>query len=88
MRLEEDLAEAARDEMERATTLGWGELAKHAPWGDVYEGFSPEGREVCFERNYLWEAGPGGDIRVEVNVFEPEEYERGVHLVQRIPRRG
>ncbi len=23
-------------------------------WSDTFEGFTPEGREVCFERAYLW----------------------------------
>ena len=53
--MNEDLELAARDEMERACTLGWRELARHLPWGDTFEGFTPAGREVAFERTYLWE---------------------------------
>jgi hypothetical protein len=83
-----DLAAAAEDELGRALTLGWRQLAQHTPWGDTFEGFSPEGRAVCFERAYLWEAEDGGDIRVEVTVFEPKSYEAGVKLTRRIPRSG
>ncbi|MDE2485874.1 MAG: hypothetical protein KGO51_00605 [Alphaproteobacteria bacterium] len=86
MTLAADLAEAARDEIERACTLAWRQLAEHTPWGDTFEGFTPEGREVCFERSYLWEAKPGGDIRVEVHVYEPESYEAGVRLTRCIKR--
>jgi hypothetical protein len=86
MTLEADLTEAAGDEIARALTLGWKQLAAHTPWGDTFEGFTPEGREVCFERSYLWEGDPGGDIRVEVAVFEPKAYEAGVRLTRSIPR--
>ncbi|MCR5873215.1 hypothetical protein LRS10_02790 [Phenylobacterium sp. J426] len=86
MTLEADLSAAARDELERACTLGWRQLADHLPWGDTFEGFTPAGREVCFERAYLWDGEPGGDIRVEVTVYEPEAYEAGVKLTGQIPR--
>ncbi|MDB5417329.1 MAG: hypothetical protein JWP86_2401 [Phenylobacterium sp.] len=82
----DDLADAARDEMERACELAWRELAKHTPWGDTFEGFTPEGRAVCFERSYLWEEHPGGDILVEVHVYEPRDYEAGVRLTRSIKR--
>jgi hypothetical protein len=84
MTLAEDLAAAAEDEMERACTLAWRELSAHTPWGDTFEGFTPEGRAVCFERSYLWEAAPGGDIRVEVTVYPPKAYEAGVRLTRTI----
>ena len=86
--MNEDLELAARDEMERACTLGWRDLAAHTPWGDTYEGFTPQGREVCFERSYLWEGEPRGDIRVEVVVYAPKAYEQGVRLVRTIARPG
>lgn len=86
MTLAEDLSEAARDEIERACSLRWGELAKHTPWGDTFEGFTPQGRAVCFERSYLWDADSGGDIRVEVHVYEPKAYEAGVRLTRAIKR--
>ena len=81
-----DLEEAARDEIERACTLGWRDLAQHTPWGDSFEGFTPSGRDVCFERSYLWEDESGGDIRVEVAVFAPRDYEAGVRLTGVIHR--
>jgi hypothetical protein len=87
-RPDEDLAAAARDEMERACTLAWRDLARHLPWGDTFEGFTPAGREVAFERNYLWGGEEGGDIRVEVVVYSPEAYEQGVRLVGVIARPG
>jgi hypothetical protein len=81
---EEDLESAAREELERACTLGWRELAALTPWGDNFEGFTPAGREVTFERSYLWETDAGGDIRVEVTVYEPRDYEEGVTLTRSI----
>jgi len=83
---EEDLEAAAHEELERALSLGWPQLAGLTPWGDTYEGFTPGGREVCFERSYLWDGEPGGDIRVEVMVYEPKSYEAGVKLTQDIRR--
>lgn len=86
MSFETDLEDAANEELDRALTLGWRQLATLTPWGDTYEGFSPGGREVCFERSYLWEAEQGGDIRVEVTVYEPRSYEQGVRLNRSIRR--
>jgi hypothetical protein len=86
MTLQADLEAAPRDELDRACTLAWRQLAGHLPWGDTFEGFSPAGREVCFERAYLWEGEPGGDIRVEVTVYEPKAYEAGVKVTGAIPR--
>lgn len=83
-----DLEAAARDEIERACTLGWRDLAAHTPWGDTFEGFTPDGREVAFERSYLWEEEAGGDIRVEVVVYPPQAYEAGVRLTRVIRRSG
>lgn len=81
-----DLEAAAHEELERACTLGWKQLASHTPWGDTYEGFTPKGREVAFERSYLWEDEPGGDIRVEVSVYEARAFEQGVRLSRPIPK--
>ena len=83
-----DLAAAAEEELQRACTLGWKDLARHAPWGDTFEGFTPEGRDVCFERAYMWEHEAGGDIRVEVTVYEPRSYEDGVRLTRLISKHG
>lgn len=81
-----DLADAAEEELARACGLGWRDLSQVTPWGDTYEGFTPAGRSACFERNYLWESEPKGDIVVEVVVYQPEAYERGVRLSRTIPR--
>jgi hypothetical protein len=86
MSQQEDFTAAADDEIDRAMTLGWPALAKLTPWGDTFEGFTPEGREVCFERAYLWEGETGGDIRVEVTVYDARAYEDGVRHTRVIPR--
>jgi len=41
MSFETDLEAAANEELERALTLGWRQLADLTPWGDTYEGFTP-----------------------------------------------
>jgi hypothetical protein len=84
--LDADLTAAAVDELDRALTLGWRQLAGLTPWGDTFEGFTPEGRDVCFERSYMWEQEAGGDIRVEVRVYEPRDYEAGVVVTRTIAR--
>ena len=81
-----DLEATAMDELERACTLGWAQLAAHTPWGDTFEGFTPQGREVCIERGSLWDGEPRGDIRVEVTVYEPQDYEEGARLARTIAR--
>ncbi len=88
MSLQDDLTEAANDELDRAMTLGWPQLARHTPWGDTFQGFTPLGREVCFERAYMWEGEAGGDIRVEVAVYEERAYEDGVRLTRTITKDG
>jgi hypothetical protein len=88
MDLAEDLRAAAQDEIERACTLAWRDLAAHTPWGDTFEGFTPGGRAVCFERSYLWESEPAGDIRVEVVVYPPTAFEAGVRLARTIRKAG
>jgi hypothetical protein len=86
MNFEADLTEAAREEIERACDLGWQALSKVTPWGDTFEGFTPQGRAVCFERSYLWDGEQGTNIRVEVTVYEPRSYEDGVRLTRSIRR--
>jgi hypothetical protein len=78
----EYLEAAAQDEIDRACTLAWRDLAAHTPWGDTFEGFTPGGREVDFERSYLWQSQAGGDICVEVVVYPPQAYEQGVRLTR------
>ena len=84
MSARDDLEAAAREELERACTLGWRQLATLTPWGDIFEGFTPQGRTVQFERNCLGEGPQGGDIRVEVMVYEATAYETGVRLTRTI----
>jgi hypothetical protein len=64
-----DLLAMAQDELDRACTLKWRELAKVTPWGDEFEGLSPGGRDVMVARSYLWRDGEGGDILCEVTVY-------------------
>lgn len=87
MKNDDDLAEMAGDELARAVTLSWRDLAKVVPWGDTYEGVSPSGRFVKVERNYLWATDEGGDILCEVAVFPNEVlYDQGVRTSVVIPR--
>jgi hypothetical protein len=79
--LKEDLAAMAADELERALTLKWRELAAVTPWGDTYDGFSPAGRQVTVERGYLWAEAEGGDILCEVTVYGgPSRWDEGAKL--------
>jgi hypothetical protein len=79
-----DLLEAAQEELERAASLSWRELASCTPWGDTFEGFTPAGRSACFERNYLWVGDIGGPILIEVVVYQREAHEQGVRLVRSV----
>jgi hypothetical protein len=65
---DDDLLAMAQDELARALTLNWAELASVTPWGDSYDGISPSGGDVTVERAYIWSAEPGGDILCEVVV--------------------
>ena len=88
MSFEADFTAAADEELDRAMTLGWAALSKLTPWGDTFAGFTPEGRDVCFERSYLWESETDGDIRVEVTVYEERAYEDGVRhtrIIEKTP---
>ena len=67
-----DLQAMAEDELARALSLSWRALSTVAPWGDSFEGISPDGREVIVERAYLWQGDAGGDILCEVAVFGGE----------------
>ncbi len=80
MTLEQDFLAAAEEELDRACSLSWKELAKVTPWGDTYEGITPDGRDVCFERAYLWQGDDA--IRIEVMVYQPDLYEAGVKLTR------
>jgi hypothetical protein len=85
--LQSDMAEMAQDELARALTLPWRDLAKITPWGDAYDGFSPAGRQVTIERSYIWAEAAGGDILVEVVVYGgPSRYDDGVRATQLVVR--
>ena len=76
--LADDLAAMAEDEIDRALTLCWRELAAVTPWGDAYDGFTPAGRQVTIERSYLWAERAGGDILCEVAVYGgPSRWDEG-----------
>jgi hypothetical protein len=61
-----ELRLVAQEELTHARTLSWTELSRVVPWGDSYRGFAPSGREVEFERSYIWAHGEGSEILVEV----------------------
>jgi hypothetical protein len=63
-----ELDALAAEELGAACTLSWRELARIAPWGDAYRGFTASGAEVDIERAYLWSDGEGGDVLCEVVV--------------------
>lgn len=64
----DEFALLAREELDAACSLSWIELKQVTPWGDSYRGFAPSGREVEFERRYLWAHDPEGAVLVEVEV--------------------
>ncbi len=71
----------AEDELKRAVTIRYRDLVKITPWGDTFEGISPDGRNVEVERNYLWASEPGGDILVEIAVSGgPSRYDAGAKV--------
>ncbi len=77
----------ARDELARALTLKWRDLASIIPWGDNFEGISPAGRDVIVERSYLWSGASGGDILCEVRVYGgPSRWDHGATASAAIPR--
>ena len=82
-----DLLAMAQDELDRACTLEWRQLAKIVAWGDEFEGLSPDGRDVLVARSYLWRDGEGGDILCEVAVYGgPSRFDRGAQLSRVIER--
>lgn len=84
-----DLEAAAEEELERALSLSWRELARITPWGDTFEGFSPSGRPVQMERSYIWADAQGGDILCEVAVYPNTVlYEHAARRSRRVARPG
>jgi hypothetical protein len=85
--LDPELDAAADEELTLAAALSWASLATLVPWGDSYEGFGPSGGTVVFERGYLWNAEPGGDILCEVVAYRgPSRYDRGARRSRLIRR--
>ncbi len=73
-----DLLAMAEDELARALTLTWRDLAKIIPWGDSFDGLSSAGRNVTVERSYLWVDAVGGDILCEVVTYGgPSRWDQG-----------
>jgi hypothetical protein len=81
--LSDELEAAAAEELVRACTLSWRELSRVVPWGDSYTGYAPSGREVEFERNYIWATAEGGDVLCEVTVRRGGEEARASRLITR-----
>ena len=82
-----DLLAMAQDELDRAGSLKWRDLAAIVPWGDEFEGVSPAGRDVLAARSYLWAEGEGGDILCEVTVYGgPSRYDKGETVSRIIPK--
>jgi len=85
--MNEDFEATAIEEMKSALDLTWKQLSPLIPWGDSYVGVSIAGREVEFERNYLWAGEPGGDILCEVTVFAGEtRYDHGAKVTRVIKK--
>lgn len=70
----QDLEAFAEDELQRALSLSWRDLAGIVPWGDTFDGVSATNLSVMVERNYIWAEQPGGDILAEVAVFLDEAH--------------
>jgi hypothetical protein len=89
--LDPELDAAADEELALAGALAWRDLSALVPWGDTYEGFGPSGGAVLFERGYLWNAEPGGDILCEVTAYRgASRYDHGVRksrVIRRPPAR-
>ncbi|WP_394763537.1 hypothetical protein [Phenylobacterium sp.] len=85
--IHDDLEAVALEELDLASALGWKQLSALTPWSDTFEGFTPRGREVCIARSYLWENTAGGDIRIEVTVYQRQAYEEGARIVRTIAQK-
>lgn len=65
---DDELSAMAIEELDAACALPWPDLKAVTPWGDIFTGFAPSGREVEVERRYLWAHQPEGAVAVEVEV--------------------
>jgi hypothetical protein len=83
----QDLEAFAEDELQRALSLSWRNLAPIVPWGDTFEGVSAANLSVQVERNYIWADKEKGDILVEVAVYlDPAHYQYAARRSARIAR--
>ncbi len=57
---DDELSAMAIEELDAACALPWPDLKAVTPWGDIFTGFAPSGREVEVERRYLWAHQPEG----------------------------
>ena len=69
---DDELSAMAIEELDAACALPWPDLKAVTPWGDIFTGFAPSGREVEVERRYLWAHQPEGAVAVEVEVRDME----------------
>ncbi len=82
-----DLMAMAQDELDRACSLNWRDLAKTVPWGDEFDGISPAGRNVTASRNYIWVGDPDGDILCEVRIYGGQtRYDHGAQASRLIKK--
>lgn len=65
---DDELSAMAIEELDAACAMHWPDLKAVTPWGDIFTGFAPSGREVEVERRYLWAHQPEGAVAVEVEV--------------------
>ncbi len=86
MTFEEDLEAAAHEELERACTLGWAQLAGTPPGATPSRASRPAAAASVLSAATCGEGEQGGDIRVEITVYEPRSYEEGVRLSRSIRR--
>ena len=68
---DDELSAMAIEELDAACAMPWPDLKAVTPWGDIFTGFAPSGREVEVERRYLWAVEPAGGVVVEVEVRDP-----------------
>ncbi|MBJ7446727.1 MAG: hypothetical protein JHC81_04260 [Brevundimonas sp.] len=65
---DDELSAMAIEELDAACAMPWSDLKAVTPWGDIFTGFAPSGREVEVERRYLWAHQLEGAVAVEVEV--------------------
>jgi hypothetical protein len=68
---EDELSVMAMEELDAALDMSFEAMKRITPWGDVFPGFAPSGREVEVERRYLWAHEPAGGVLIEVEVRDP-----------------